>query len=443
MHAVEIAQMWSAIDKALISAVACRSLSTGSESQGRLLVHNLYVNCLGSNGRMWDYLINGAGRVTQTILGMEVLPGRKDRADATFPRSLERIPGAFRGLSVAEIGREEAYEAGLRWVPPAGAVSDEEHRQWGPLKDMFKRMELEVDADWMRNRERQYASVKALSFLDILEKVKRTSDAVSKLEHLLVAARAEIAAPAEDARAAAEDARAFSIAAGAAKLIYETASAKAKEAAAAARISSSTIRVKRHRSKRRASELKGLKSDIKRQTTLIQSVAVDPSWEELANSFAMLNCGFDRDALREAMIGGTMTRRTRNNLTACKFLIDSSSHFWPKLKAAHVKLMARKPLAQRISFEARRVVDVIAAIILWVPSLKPLLLDGIWDKDRAFVFDTIKLYDELHVSQTTHKKLAAHINGTRPTGWIGVSNRERGMAGAFGQQWVEAAKGGS
>jgi hypothetical protein len=128
---------------------------------------------------------------------------------------------------------------------------------------MFKRMELETDADWMRNRERQYASVKALSFLEILEKVKRTRDAVSKLEHLLVAARAEIAA-------AAEEARAFSIAAGAAKLIYETASAKAKEAAAAARISSSTIRVKRHRSKRRASELKGLKSDIKRQSAVVE-----------------------------------------------------------------------------------------------------------------------------------------------------------------------------
>jgi hypothetical protein len=137
MDPQKVAQMWTAIDQALMLAVVCLSLSSAHESQARYHVRDIFINCLGRNTEMWDYLVKGDGRATQVTIGMEVEKLRPALADATFPRSLQRIPGALRGLSPAEIEREEAVAAGhpcampvpapaLGAAIPAGDIGDED-----------------------------------------------------------------------------------------------------------------------------------------------------------------------------------------------------------------------------------------------------------------------------------------------------------------------------
>jgi hypothetical protein len=157
----EIVRVWKSVHQAIKLSHVATELVTPGGQQDLLVIPHFFVCALAKCPGAWSYLRTGPGKIEMDVHRITLsAKSYKSTADATFPRTVSGISGKLRGLSVAEIGREEAYEAGLRWVPPAGAVSDEEHRQWGPLKDMFKRMELETDADWMRNRERQYASVR-------------------------------------------------------------------------------------------------------------------------------------------------------------------------------------------------------------------------------------------------------------------------------------------
>jgi hypothetical protein len=122
LNLADITRIWKAIHDAVKLAHAATEVLTPGGGQAYLVIPRFFICALGRSTEAWTYLRSGPGRVDMDTYGITFPPGGLNRstADATFPRTLSGIPGRLRGLSVAEIGREEAYEAGLRWVPPAG-----------------------------------------------------------------------------------------------------------------------------------------------------------------------------------------------------------------------------------------------------------------------------------------------------------------------------------